>query len=624
MLMERKRKSAKRGFSTWGETGSRGLSAVDEGPADKPSLLYEFLVNLFYWGFVSAHMVQQIASKAQADGLDHADIGELAGLGSNGLHTSNIFRDLNMRIGSPALATCLAPIKVPLKCHPMPVVQVDHQILDPHAVFSCMYETTPRAFENRLCGGDFGNLRKFWTEMQENPMYTSHPVSKRDDHMDCAVPISLHGDAAPVSGFGKSWLKLAEMHSWSPLLSKGSSWMMNFLIYFMYTGLMTTQGDMTTRARFYNRLRWSLHWLAKGRWPTHDEWGRKYVAGDSEFEKAGKLLAAGFYAIVFVFRGDLDFLQAALGFPSPNSDTPCGCCGANVTDMSWTDFGTVSVNPAWFMSCWWFLGPEAWRAAHLNRCALFFVPGLTALMHMPDWMHVKNIGTDCEFYGSVLTYMCFHMAIGGPPETVLILLWGKLYQWFLAHKPGTRFSSIKLNMFYKENNFSRLKGRAAEVRSLGPALLALFAEYADMSNRVERWIYEGLQHNNRMEEIYYDFIDSYRIPEPHATNMYNANVEFARRVCALRRHFGDIALLFRVTGKLHILMHCTWMARYLHPRFASCWSGEDFMRVGQRVIKASLDGTATRFVVCKALQRYANALGHSLELEQHKSLDALL
>ena len=80
--------------------------------------------------------------------------------------------------------------------------------------------------------------------------------------------------------------------------------------------------------------------------------------------------------------------------------------------MPWTDFGTVSVNPAWFMSCWWFLGPEAWRAAHLNRCALFFVPGLTALMHMPDWMHVMCLGMAQTIVGCSLFEMAWEGTFG--------------------------------------------------------------------------------------------------------------------------------------------------------------------------------------------------------------------
>jgi hypothetical protein len=357
-----------------------------------------------------------------------------------------------------------------------------------------MYNNIPRAFENRMCGGDFANIRSFWSEMElcQNPMYLTHPVRDRFDHFDKAVPLSLHGDGCPVSGFGKSWLKIAEIYSWRSLLAQGASWMMNIMIFFMYVGIMATHEGTHTRDRFFRRLRWSLHWLQKGKWPTHDEFGTKYVLGTPEGDLAGTWLAAGYYAIMFVLRHDLDHGRVALQFPNANSDTPCGCCSANATTMPWQDFGARDLEPAWFLTMWITLGPEAWMSAHADKPALFYVAGLTGLLYIPDWMHCKNIGTDCEFFGSLLTYFVYHMGLG-EPDAVLQTIWTKLRQFFWDFKPNTHFQEIKMGMFYKHNDFPRLKGRAAEVKSLGPALLQVFSQYADLTNNVQRWMLEALR-----------------------------------------------------------------------------------------------------------------------------------
>ncbi len=92
-------------------------------------------------------------------------------------------------------------------------------------------------------------------------------------------------------------------------------------------------------------------------------------------------------------------------------------------------------------------------------------------------------------------------------------------------------------------------------------------------------MYEAIKFNVRMEDLYADHIDAYRLPETTAAELFMCSLQFGRRVCALRRHFGSTQLLYRVTGKLHIVTHCCFLSKFIHPRFGACWSGEDFMRV---------------------------------------------
>ncbi len=129
-------------------------------------------------------------------------------------------------------------------------------------------------------------------------------------------------------------------------------------------------------------------------------------------------------------------------------------------------------------------------------------------------------------------------------------------------------------------------------------------------------MYEAIKFNVRMEDLYADHIDAYRLPETTAAELFMCSLQFGRRVCALRRHFGSTQLLYRVTGKLHIVTHCCFLSKFIHPRFGACWSGEDFMRVIQRLMQSCLDGMHPRKVVSKAMLRYSNALWHSLQAQE--------
>ena len=70
-------------------------------------------------------------------------------------------------------------------------------------------------------------------------------------------------------------------------------------------------------------------WLWLGRWPTHDFNGKAYAEGTIEWERAHVVvwLADGYYGLLWVFRGDLDFFNIFLNFPKDSAMKPCGLCG---------------------------------------------------------------------------------------------------------------------------------------------------------------------------------------------------------------------------------------------------------------------------------------------------------
>ena len=115
-----------------------------------------------------------------------------------------------------------------------------------------------------------------------------------------------------------------------------------------------------------------------------------------------------------------------MGFPDPNNVTRmCPCCEAD--GVTFTDNGTSLAMPVWYATQWALRSLEAWRAAHPDCHVLFRnLPGTTINNHIPDWMHVKNLGSDAEFFGSLLVFMCFFMGLGPDPDAVLVMIWRRL------------------------------------------------------------------------------------------------------------------------------------------------------------------------------------------------------
>ena len=319
----------------------------------------------------------------------------------------------------------LGTLKLPTKAPPFGVCTDSHSSYDPHVLFATMHERFPRAFEDRLCGGSFDNIRSFWDEMSaaNHPGLLHHDMRVRHSRVwnTKGIPFTIHGDLAPISGLGKSWLKLAEIHSWSSCLSSGRSWAYNFLVFIMYEGLMTVKDGVTTRDRFFKRLAWSLYWAYLGLWPDVDMDGKVYTTG-IEAALALKPLAAGYFLVLWCNRGDLDFLRKAMDFPDSKAGARmCACCEA--TGSTFTDNGTSATQPSWYSTMWALRPIAQWEAAFPDRNILYKVlPSCSIFMHVPDWMHVKNLGSDAEFYGSVLVFLCFFMDLGPDPAAVLLMV----------------------------------------------------------------------------------------------------------------------------------------------------------------------------------------------------------
>ena len=122
--------------------------------ASAPSRLAGKLVDLWAWGSISPPVLQQIAAAALTDGLDHPTIVRMANLGTGGLHTKNIRRDL-LRMLLPAQHPESLKVRLPyvdIKGDADLPLFCDGHVCMPNELFDMMFRQHRALFDQKILG----------------------------------------------------------------------------------------------------------------------------------------------------------------------------------------------------------------------------------------------------------------------------------------------------------------------------------------------------------------------------------------------------------------------------------------------------------------------------------------
>ena len=104
-----------------------------------------------------------------------------------------------------------------------------------------------------------------------------------------------------------------------------------------------------------------------------------------------------------------------------SNDNPCALCPANDNNPKWTDCREVGC--AWLPTCW---NNATFAAAFPNRHRFFrYVPGVGIHTYCPDILHVKWIGCDSYFLGSVLMLMVRYNSMPDSEIENCKVIWGE-------------------------------------------------------------------------------------------------------------------------------------------------------------------------------------------------------
>ena len=168
--------------------------------------------------------------------------------------------------------------------------------------------------------------------------------------------------------------------------------------------------------------------------------------------------------------------------------------------MPWDNFQTAPALAPWML----LLRDTAHYLLHNPfPHPLFETLGVSTYTTHLDYMHVKYLGTDQYFLGSVLFVLCCRL-MGGSREDNALQIWGMVSEFYTANEQLCRcpYKILKLSMFSSgPGGYPKLKGKAAEVRDLAPALLSVWREGMSEEDPMHIAILCALEASCRMEEI---------------------------------------------------------------------------------------------------------------------------
>ena len=308
-----------------GKGGIHQRRAIEDAALPRNKVIHSelahSLIHDWGWGRRSPQSVQSTAQLALNDmakvfasnpAIARTEFGrlteleELAKIGDHGRQPQNCNRDLCTYLGLEEGGVTLSEQRVPLKVAGGPCWK-SQMFLLPHVLFAWFFTFCKKSWNARICPGR-NTLKRFWDSMEagNHPSLRNHPMCSVPNWKTRAVPLSLHGDAVPVTGCGKVWSKSMLAISWCSMLGKGSTIAFNFLIYSMFTTLAVDAfGPLNSNSRIFHIIVWSLLWLYRGLWPTHDVDG--FLITDP---LAGTPLAGdadtGFFGVLWGILGDLE------------------------------------------------------------------------------------------------------------------------------------------------------------------------------------------------------------------------------------------------------------------------------------------------------------------------------
>ena len=119
------------------------------------------------------------------------------------------------------------------------------------------------------------------------------------------------------------------------------------------------------------------------------------------------------------------------------------------------------------------------------------IEGVTILSFYPDWMHCKSLGIDKPLLGSVL-YVLIHFVLPGDVEENLQVVWDDIQEAYDDLGTENRYGHMRRTMFTTKSQ-PKLKGKAAEVRDMGPVMVRVWRKHMNQNLGIHKKILAVLQ-----------------------------------------------------------------------------------------------------------------------------------
>ena len=119
------------------------------------------------------------------------------------------------------------------------------------------------------------------------------------------------------------------------------------------------------------------------------------------------------------------------------------------------------------------------------------IEGVTILSFYPDWMHCKSLGIDKHLMGSCL-YVLVHYILPDDPDANLATVWRDIEHFYEELNTECRYGLMRQAMFTGKSQ-PKLKGKAAEVKDLGPVMVKVWQKHMNPSLGIHQKILLVLQ-----------------------------------------------------------------------------------------------------------------------------------
>ena len=335
------------------------------------------------------------------------------------------------------------------------------------------------------------------------------------------------------------------------LVFSGPTLLRNYCLWMCHQTLQCTAAGHHTMNTFFRILAWSLNALYEGEWPTHDWNGEPLVGG-----RRGEL-CGGYFLVLWALTSDNEHNTKVYELANVTSNSPCPLCPCDSGANPWWNF---QPNARWTKLIY---TVAFWTASGYDKCPIFSVYGVSVLTVYPDYMHCKYLGIDKILLGSVL-WMLIHWVLSpdlGDLEARLTLVWRDIFDIYKRRHTENRYGLIKLSMFTTKSQ-PKLKGKAAEVRDIGPVLLEVWRKYMNPDMAIHKKIEIMLEGSAHLDFLLEEHKDAYAFPEAAAKDMETtAFVYLATWVQVAEHYKKEKEALFGLTAKAHLLAHICLMAR---------------------------------------------------------------
>ena len=215
------------------------------------------------------------------DGLDHEDVQKLSHLGSDGMYSGHVARDLRGHLQPNMLEGSIARLSLRIP-HGSHQINALYTSVMPHKLFAAMWEKDHKVFAEYWGEHDAEQLKKFWMGL---------PPEKRpaENALTTTVPIRLFGDGVQVLGINKSWGKSAQAFLLAPLISTASSRNSQILLNLLWKKKVTRESEL----KWWRTLSWSFSALLEGKWPVLDASGDAIDRDTDAGRRSNSWLAGG-------------------------------------------------------------------------------------------------------------------------------------------------------------------------------------------------------------------------------------------------------------------------------------------------------------------------------------------